>query len=129
MNRLNNRGQTLIMFVILVPVILMLMALIIDTAYLYRENAKLESTTKSIIKNLYDSKEDDNINRMIINLYKENDIQTKNLEIISNTTSLKIINHYKVDSIFGKIIGLKQYEVKVSLKGYYDGNKLRVIKE
>lgn len=117
------------MFVILVPVILMLMALIIDTAYLYRENAKLESTTKSIIKNLYDSKEDDNINRMIINLYKENDIQTKNLEIISNTTSLKIINHYKVDSIFGKIIGLKQYEVKVSLKGYYDGNKLRVIKE
>lgn len=129
MNKLNNNGQTLIMFVILVPVIILLMALVIDISYLYRENAKLEGTTKIIIKNLYNKKEDSNIEDMVIELYKKNDINTANLKVNSNNEFLKIENNYKIDSIFGKIIGLKRYEVKVSLKGYYDNNKIKVIKE
>ena len=129
MNKLNNHGQTLIMFVMLIPVILILMALVIDVAYLYRENAKLESTTKSVIKNLYDNKDDPNINNMVIELYKKNNINTNNLKISIENEIFKIKNNYKIDSIFGKIIGLKKYEVKVSFKGYYEENKLKVIKE
>ena len=129
MNKLNNHGQTLIMFVMLIPVILILMALVIDVAYLYRENAKLESTTKSVIKNLYDNKDDPNINNMVIELYKKNNINIDNLKINIKNENFKIKNNYKIDSIFGKIIGLKKYEVKVSFKGYYEENKLKVIKE
>ena len=129
MNNLNNKGQTLIMFVILIPVMLILMALVIDIAYVYREDAKLESTTKSIIKNLYNKKEDSNIESMVIELYKKNDIDTSNVKVNSNNEFLEIENNYNIDSIFGKIIGLKKYEVKVSFKGYYENNKIKVIKE
>ena len=64
-----------------------------------------------------------------IQLYKKNNIDTDNLKITIKDNNFIIKNEYEIDSIFGKIIGLKKYEVKVSLKGYYDGNKLKVIKE
>ena len=117
------------MFAILIPVILMLMALVIDVAYLSSKNSKLESTTKSIIKNLYDNKDAANINEMVIELYKKNDIDVKNLEVNIENGNFKIKNEYKIDSVFGKIIGLKKYEVKISMKGYLKENKLKVIKE
>jgi len=129
MNRLNNHGQTLVMFAILIPVILMLMALVIDVAYLSSKKSELESTTKSIIKNLYDNKDDANINEMVIELYKKNDIDIKNLEVNIENSNFKIKNEYKIDSIFGKIIGLRKYEMKISMKGYLKENKLKVIKE
>lgn len=129
MNKLNNSGQTLIMFVILVPVIILLMALVIDISYLYRENARLESTTKNIIKNLYDNKDSSNINEMVIQLYQKNEIDTKKLKVNIENEHFKITNEYKIDSIFGKIIGLKKYEVKISMRGYLKDSKLKVIKE
>ena len=129
MNKLNNSGQTLIMFVILVPVIILLMALVIDISYLYRENAKLESTTKNIIKNLYDNKDSINVNEMVIQLYQKNEIDIKKLKVNIENENFKISNEYKIDSIFGKIIGLKKYEVKISMRGYLKDSKLKVIKE
>ena len=129
MSKLNNHGQTLVMFAILIPVILMLMALVIDVAYLSSKTSKLESTTKSIIKNLYDNKDAVNIKEMVIELYEKNDIDTKNLKIDIENENFRIRNEYKIDSVFGKIIGFKKYEVKVSMEGYLKDNKLKVIKE
>lgn len=129
MINLNNKGQTLIMFVILVPVLLILMAIVIDIGYLYRENAKLKSVTKTIIKDVYSKKDANNINNLIYDLYKKNNINTQNIKIENNVNYLKITNKYNIDSIFGKIIGIKKYELKVSLKGYNDGQKIQVKKE
>ena len=129
MIKLDNKGQTLIMFVILIPVLLILMALVIDIAYLYRENAKLQSTTKTVIKDLYDKKNNDNIEELVLELYKKNNINTKNLKVQTNNEYLKIINTYEIDSVFGKVIGIKKYEVKVSLKGFNDKNRLLITEE
>lgn len=129
MNRLNNKGQTLILFIILIPVTIMLMALIVDSSYLYIKKAKLENTTANIIENLYLKKEDENVIALVEELYNKNDIQTKKLKVDIQNDYFKISNEYKIDSIFGSIIGLKKYDVKVSLKGYYENDKVKVIKE
>lgn len=129
MNRLNNKGQTLIMFIILIPVTIMLMALIVDSSYLYIKKTKLENTTANIIENLYLKKDDENIIALVEELYNKNDIQTKKLKVDIQNDYFKISNEYKIDSIFGSIIGLKKYDVKVSLKGYYENDKVKVIKE
>ena len=129
MINLNNKGQTLIMFVILIPVLLILMALVIDIAYLYKENIRLKSVTKTIIKEVYDKKNDENINELVNDLYKKNKIDIKNAKIENNSNYIKITNYYEIESIFGKIIGIKKYEVKVSLKGYNDKEKLQIKKE
>jgi Flp pilus assembly protein TadG len=129
MSKLNNKGQTLILFVILIPIVLVLMALVIDTSYLYKEKTKLESTTKTIIKNNYDKKDSDDIDKIITDLYQKNNIETNNLIISVSDNSLAIKNYYSIDSIFGNIIGIKKYDIKVSLKGIKNNDEIKIIKE
>lgn len=129
MKNLNNHGQTLIVFVVLLPILITLLAVVVDTSYMYREKIKLESVTKTTIKNLYDERLDSNIESKIKKLYKKNKIDCKNLKVEATSNYFIIKNNYEIDSIFGKIIGLKKYKIKTSLKGYIKEDKIKIAKE
>lgn len=129
MFKLNNKGQTLIMFILLIPFILIIMALVIDTSFVYKEKIKFQSVTKTIMKTTYENKDATDFNDKIINLYKKNGIYTNNIVIIVNSDSVVIKNQAKVKSVFGNIIGIKNYEVKFSYKIYKENESIKVIKE
>lgn len=129
MFKLNNKGQTLIMFILLIPFILVIMALVIDTSFVYKEKIKFQSVTKTIMKTTYENKDATDFNDKIINLYKKNGIYTNNIVIIVNSDSVVIKNQAKVKSVFGNIIGIKNYEVKFSYKIYKENESIKVIKE
>ena len=127
--KLNNKGQTLIIFVILIPLLITLMAFVVDISYMYKESNKLENTTKTIIKNVYNERLDGDIEKKVKDLYKENKIDNKNVKVSTKNEYLIVKNEYEVDSIFGKLIGIKKYKVKVNLKGYEKNNKIVFTKE
>lgn len=129
MFKLNNKGQTLIMFILLIPLILVIMALVIDTSFVYKEKIKFQSVTKIIMKTTYENKDATDFNDKIINLYKKNGIYTNNIVIKVNSNSVVIKNQAKVKSVFGNIIGIKNYEVKFSYKIYKENESIKVIKE
>ncbi len=129
MIKLNNKGQTLIMFILLIPLILVIMALVIDTSFVYKEKIKFQSVTKTIMKTTYEKKDAIDFNDKIINLYKKNGIDTNNMVIKVNSDNVFIKNQAKVKSIFGNIIGIKNYEVKFLYKIYKENESIKVIKE
>ena len=129
MFKLNNKGQTLIMFILLIPFILVIMALVIDTSFVYKEKIKFQSVTKTIMKTTYENKDATDFNDKIINLYKKNGIYTNNIVIKVNSDSVVIKNQAKVKSVFGNIIGIKNYEVKFLYKIYKENESIKVIKE
>lgn len=129
MIKLNNKGQTLIMFILLIPLILVIMALVIDTSFVYKEKIKFQSVTKTIMKTTYENKDATDFNDKIINLYKKNGIDINNMVIKVNSGNVFIKNQAKVKSIFGNIIGIKNYEVKFSYKIYKENESIKVIKE
>ena len=129
MIKLNNKGQTLIMFILLIPLILVIMALVIDTSFVYKEKIKFQSVTKTIMKTTYENKDTTDFNDKTINLYKKNGIDTNNIVIKVNSDSIVIKNQTKVKSVFGNIIGIKNYEVKFSYKIYKENESIKVIKE
>lgn len=129
MFKLNNKGQTLIMFILLIPFILVIMALVIDTSFVYKEKIKFQSVTKTIMKTTYENKDATDFNDKIINLYKKNGIYTNNIVIKVNSDSVVIKNQAKVKSVFGNIIGIKNYGVKFSYKIYKENESIKVIKE
>lgn len=126
--KINNHGQTLIIFVILIPLLLAIMAFVVDISYMYNEKLHLENTTKTIINENYKNRLDEDIEKKIKDLYKKNDIKINNLKIVGSQEYLQIKNNYKIDSIFGKVIGLKKYPIKVNLKGYEENNKIIIKK-
>jgi len=126
---MNRNGQTLIAFVIIVPIFILLLAFVVDTGFILKEYTKLNSLTRTILKTNYQKRFDDDYTKKITNLYKKNNISIENLEVIVNENETKIINFYDINSIFGKIIGIKNYDIKIEIKAYEEEGKIIIEKE
>lgn len=106
---MNKRGQTLILFVLLIPILLILAALVIDIGLVTNAKLKLDNLTTSILEEFYDQKNEENIEQKIKEIYQKNNIKIDHLEINSTDTMLNIKIEDQIDSIFGRIIGIKEY--------------------
>ena len=126
---MNSKGQSVVAFIIIVPIFLLLLAFIVDTGLVLNEYTKLESLTKTILKKTYEDRMQSNYLNEIKTLYKKNNISTQNIEVIVLDDMVKIENEYNTKSIFGQIIGIKKYDLKIKMKVYNENNNLKVIKE
>lgn len=100
---MNKKGQSLVIFIVLLPAFLLLAAFIIDTGIMLNSHIKGESLLKSAIEDNKDIKE----------YFKINDIEIlSNKSIITDTKKCDIIE-YRIDSVFGNVIGKKYYDIKV----------------
>lgn len=124
---MNNKGQTLVLFIIFIPILIMLAALIIDTGLIIRENTRLKATTKTILQDVFYKENKDE--EMIKQLFIANNISVKNMSITISENKIRIRNDYDIESMFGKIIGLKNYNIKIDLSIVEKNNKLNIIKE
>ena len=110
--------QTRLLFLtvvsILLPIFLALCAFVIDVGLMTYENVKLKNTTKSILNSVVDKNKisEDNIKK----LYKKNDINIENIEIDISNENIIVKNNYYIDSMFGKILSIHEYEVSVNAK-------------
>ena len=111
---MNNHGQSLVLFIIIIPLVLLLLAVIVDLGLITTQKVKLNEVTREILKEVITK---ENYEDLIKRLYQENNIATSKLEIKKDDS---------IESIFGKIIGLKSYPIKVDLKAYYVDNKLKI---
>ena len=113
---LNNKGQVLVIFVILLPIFLIILTGIVDIALLNIEKKKLDNNTHDAVEFYLDNYDDSNVENDTKELLNKNlkniDINiTDNNEIIN----IKVIKKYK--SIYSVI------SKKEKLTSIYTGNK------
>ncbi len=118
---MNNKGQTLVLFITLLPFIFILLVLIFDISFLSSEKTKLDNIAISSLKNTMNYKD---INQIRLNI-KEND---KNIKI-NKLTQNSICLSKKIDPIFGTVIGYKTYNLKSCFKGTISNGKVTIDKE
>lgn len=121
---MNKHGQTLIIFIILIPIFLSILALVIDVGLVISKKSELKEITKTVIKETIKDLKNDNLNEQIINLFAKNNIEVDNLRIETNEESITIKNEIEIDSIFGNILGFKKYKIKSDIKGTIKENKI-----
>ena len=126
---MNHKGQTLVAFVILLPLILLIFAFVIDTGYILKEHIRLQNTTKIILQNTFEKRFEDDYEQIVWQILKKNNISTQNLQIKRDEKSVVMENYYTVDSIFGKMIGLKNYKIQVRLKATKVEDQIKIQKE
>ena len=119
---MNKKGQTFVVFILLIPLLLLIAAFAIDKGYIVYKNIEIKNITKDIIRKelLKNSLSDDDI----IKTYQKNDIPTTKLKIKREDSSITIKNSYQIDSIFGKIVQIKNYDVSCSITGKLLDNKV-----
>ncbi len=119
---MNKKGQTLVIFVILIPIIMAIFALVIDIGLMTYENVKLKNTTKTILKE--GLKNNDLNENYLKKMLLKNGINCDNLKIYDDDNKLTIYNQYFISSMFGKILGIKEYEVNVKAEVTKETNSI-----
>ena len=106
---MNNKGQSLVLFVIILPIIILLFIYLFDLANLTGEKIKLDNIAKQSITYLKEDKDILKVQNYII----KNDKEIK----IININETEVHLEKEVPSIFGKNIGFKSYKIEIHKKG------------
>lgn len=113
---MNNKGQTLALFVILIPLIIMLGAYVVDIGYMKYNKNKLDGINEYMVDYALDNK--DNLNKEeIINMIIKNDddINKINIDEIDNGVKIEISKTFK--GLFGYFVGKDIYDARSIYKG------------
>jgi len=122
---MDKKGQTLIIFVILIPIILTMLAMIVDVGMLSLEHQKVRGVIESGIKEYFEKKEESEIKKIL----EWNEIPTDHLNITVSESTIEVSVHYQIDSLFGKIININQYDIEVIRVGKIENNQVIITKK
>ncbi len=126
---MNKKGQTLIAFVLLLPIVLLFLAFVVDTGLLLKEKTKGNSTLRTILKTTYKDYQEENYEEKVKDLLEKNNIPTENTIIKIEEKQIHVTNEYEIESIFGSIIGLKTYKIKIGYSASINEEKITITKE
>ena len=117
---MNNRGQSLIMFVLLLPVIALLMAFVIDSSLSLMEKNRLDGIITSNIKEALDKNIKDE--KLITSAIQKNEKMNVLVSIIDD--ELKIVASSKKQSVFGKLLDFDYYKLEFNYCANYIDKKI-----
>lgn len=100
---MNKKGQSLIMFIILLPLLLMAFAFMIDVGLMYNANIKGRALLEDALEENLDIEE----------YFSINDINIDNLNKVNKNGKECVIIEYRIDSVFGSLVGIKEYDISV----------------
>lgn len=114
---MNNKGQTLVIFVVFLPVLILLVAAAIDISLMYSETNELNNINKLVINYGLSHLDENNLESKLEELSKLNDENVNKIDIKIEKNKIIIDLEKKEKSIFGNVIGLKKYKIKSKYSG------------
>lgn len=116
---MNNRGQTLAIFVIFIPIILILLTLIIDLGLLYIEKRSINNNTKDAVEYYLNNIESSNVLDNTKKLLNKN-LDDVNITINDTDTYVEITVSKRWNSLSIK----SDEDISITYKGIKDSNKI-----
>lgn len=108
---MNNKGQTLVIFIILLPFICILFGYIFDSCYVMYQKKELKNIATIVCQYaLNDNKPEDEIRQLAL----ENDKDIENIKITKTDNEAKIVLEKSQKSIFSKLLGKDYYFIKAN---------------
>ena len=122
MNRMNNKGQVLVMFVLLLPVILMAFVTTIELGMLMTKTYKVKQSIKQAVKYAVNTHDMEGSNLLL----------SKNIDatfdISNHNGTIEIICKGSHKTLFGSVLKKDKYDYEYRYIGYIDNGKV-IIKE
>ncbi len=114
---MNKKGQSLVFFILFLPIIFLIIGILFDTSKILNEKLKLKHIAEDGI--YYLVKEGKSTSE-VKNIINQNNINIERINIDNDSIFIKT----KIPSYFGKIINKSYYEIEISLYGYIKDEKL-----
>ena len=113
MLRLNNKGQSLVMFIILLPILLLILTLVYDVGNAIYEKDRLSNTNYMVVDYALDN----------IDSIDEEDLNTL---ILENDNSVDISLKKNIKGVFGKMFNFNLTFVKSEYNGKIVNGKKKI---
>lgn len=128
MNKLNNKGQSLVMFICILPMIFIIILLVIDYGKINSCKEKLDSINKLAIEYLKENGSSTDAISHVSDIITKNDNSINDIKVdtINTSNTITITLSKKVDSNFTKISNKFKYEITSIYE--LDGDKIKRIK-
>lgn len=126
---MNKKGQVLILFVLLIPVFLMLLAFVIDIGFLYIEDKKIESSIKESIQYGLENIDNIDIQSKIDELITKNINNALSIQVHIDNGYIYVSVEKKYQGMFKSLFKNNIYVMNNSYYGYIEDNKLIINKE
>lgn len=116
MFKLNNKGQSLVMFIIIIPIFLLIITLVYDVGTAIYEKNRLSNTALLVVDygldNIDDIEEND-----LIDFIKENDDNLDYISVVIEDDVIEIKLSKKIKGIIGKMFNFDIVDVNVHYNG------------
>ena len=128
MNRQNENGQTLVSFALILPILVMLFALVIDTGYTYLEEKQLKDGVLIGLKYGMKHHEED-VKDQVRELIVENVDDISILNIYMEENQIKIQAKKPKKNIFTSMFLNDSSELEVIYTAYLNEDEWKIVKE
>ncbi|MBQ8681942.1 MAG: pilus assembly protein [Bacilli bacterium] len=142
---LNNKGQSLVLFILIIPILLGIMALVIDVGNAFSKKNEVDNVIEFVLDYELSTKDVSTNNSENEPLNNENSEESLANDLIPNEETLKVLLNYNlkdntntviieediikissqtyVEGIFSKILNIKGFEIISEYQGYIENNK------
>ena len=126
--QLNNRGQSLVMFILIIPILLGIMAMVMDIGNVIYNKQDIDNINKIVISYGLTNMDDVNIVREMENLALLNN-SDMHFVVEINQGQIIVDSTYYVKGVFSKIFAPEGYLVRSKYSGYLtDKGKEKIVK-
>ena len=114
---LNNKGQSLVLFVIILPILFLILILVIDIGRLITLKNELNNINNIVLDYGLDNLEMVDLENKLIDVINLNKDDIDNIDVTVDGDKIYINMNEKLDAIF---------DIKISYIGYMDNGKKRI---
>ena len=116
MFKLDNKGQSLVMFIVIIPIFVLILTLVYDVGSAIYEKNRLSNTSYIVIEYGLDNM--DNISESeLVDLVMKNISNLSYISVIINNNKIEIILSKDHKGIIGKMFGFNLIEVNSHYEG------------
>lgn len=121
--KLNNKGQSLVLFVVLMPIILLMFVLVYDVMNAVYEKNRLSNTSYMVIDYALDNL--DGVNESdLVSLINKNVSGLSNIVVLIDNDKVNVTLSKDIKGVFGSIFDFDLITARSEYVGYMDnGNK------
>lgn len=121
--KLNNKGQSLVLFVVLMPIILLMFVLVYDVMNAVYEKNRLSNTSYMVIDYALDDL--DGVNESdLVSLINKNVSGLSNIVVLIDNDKVNVTLSKDIKGVFGSIFDFDLITARSEYVGYMDnGNK------
>ncbi len=122
---MNNKGQSLVLFVLMVPILVGVMALVVDVGRLVQYKQKQENVLELVLQYGLDSEE--RTTEAITELLQKN-LEDDFVKVETSPQEIVISTKGHVGGIFSSLLGFSKFSVETEYKGYLEQEKVKIEK-